>query len=182
MADHMAAEIWIGGKMNASLVSEFCNAISEQCVSLEWGGSHFQPSVTADLMDHRRELGNAQVLWLCDDQARWGEIAALEAFLQKHNVPFTRQTDGKYEYDPEVLEFRPGREPTSSTTNKSGEPVIPISTLTELAKGLDAALSTATRAEMARQIWDARRFLESCLPPALPALESFEVITQESSP
>ena len=36
-----------------------------------------------------------------------------EEFCREHNLPFARFSDGKYEYDPEMVEFRP------DLTNKS---------------------------------------------------------------
>ena len=41
MAERLAAQIWIGGKISADLVDELCGAIGTQVVSLEWGDGQF---------------------------------------------------------------------------------------------------------------------------------------------
>ena len=179
MSDHMAAEIRIGGKIAASLVLDLCQAISEQGVKLEWGAAQFQPASEAELLEHRRELDGALLLWLYDDQARWGEFAELEAFLREHDIPFTRQCDGAYEYDPEVVEFRPGSDPVTILTNKSGEPVVPVSTITNLTNALNAVATAASRSAMMRHVKAVQRLLADILPPEVPALESLEIVAAE---
>jgi hypothetical protein len=176
MADCMAAEIWIGGPVPASLVPELCAAISEQSVALEWGEPIFEPGSGDDLMAVRRERDGTLLLWLCDNEARWGEFDSLELFLREHNIPFTRKSDGGYEYDPEMIEFRPGREAEQVLTDKWGELVVAVSLLNELKAGLDAIESAPTRTEMIEQIQAVRRLVEKRLPPMLPPLETFEIV------
>ena len=91
MAERMAAEITIGGTIPASLVPQLCRTIIEEGVSHAWGDAPFHPQSAADLL----EILSDGLLWLCDDQANWGQLDALERLLQEHNVPFDRKSGGK---------------------------------------------------------------------------------------
>ena len=91
MAERMAAEITIGGTIPASLVPQLCRTITEEGVSHAWGDAPFCPQSAADLL----KILSDGLLWLCDDQASWGQFDALERLLQEHNVPFDRKSGGK---------------------------------------------------------------------------------------
>ena len=84
MAERMAAQIWIGGRLSANQVDELCGAIATEGVSLDWGDRRFCPSTPQDLLQARVEHHDSRVLWLCDGQASWGEFDDLESFLQEH--------------------------------------------------------------------------------------------------
>ena len=64
MAERLAAQIWIGGKLSADLVDELCGVIATQHVSLEWGDGQFNPSTPQELLQARIEHRDNQVLWL----------------------------------------------------------------------------------------------------------------------
>lgn len=150
MSTRMAADISIGGKIAATLMPELCRAICEQGVALEWGAAPFQPSDARELLTERQELepGGAMVLRLYDEQAHWGEFDELEAFLQEHDIPYTRRTDGDCQYDPAVIEFRPGAAPLLLAANKDGEPVVAVSLLGELVDRLNSTASADSHAAM----------------------------------
>ena len=178
MGEHMAAEIEIGGKVAAALVPELCRVISQAEVGLDYGSYDFRPASAADLLEARRDTDD--VLLLIDDQARWGEFPELEAFLQEHNIPYTRRTEPKYEYDGEIVEFRPGSEPVAFTVNGAGEPIISASRLSgvdtalaqvleQLVKGPEAVGAATKLAQTAQQR------LRQELPPQVPPLEPFEI-------
>jgi len=179
MSDRMAAEIWIGGKVPMSLVPALCAAIRDEGVSLEWGDAPFRPSTADDLRQALREDDHAvRLLWLCNDQAGGGVFEELEAFLREHEIAYTRQSTGHYEFDPEMVYFRPGHPLAPLATNAVGQPVVPVSELTLVADLLAAALDSS-RSDSAADTWSlvrtARQLLQEQLPPALPPLETFEI-------
>jgi len=179
MSDRMAAEIWIGGKIPMSLVPALCAAISDEGVSLEWGDAPFRPSTADDFRQALREDDQAaRLLWLCDEEAGGGVFEELEAFLREHEIAYTRQSTGHYEFDPEMVHFRPGRPLDSLATNAAGQPVVPASELTTVADLLATALDPSER-NSAVDSWSlvrtARQLLQEQLPSALPPLEALEI-------
>ena len=77
-------------------------------------------------MSARDESG---LLHFADCEAAWGEFEELEGWLREHNIPFRRQSSGKYEFDACLVEFRPdlpGKEIQDrySRTTQDGEPVV----------------------------------------------------------
>ncbi len=50
MAERMAAQIWIGGRLSASRADELCGVIDAEGAALEWGGGQFSPSTPQDLL------------------------------------------------------------------------------------------------------------------------------------
>ena len=178
MSDYMAAEIWIGGTISPSLVANLCAAITKQCASLEWGDAHFSPGTQPDLLEASQEKDGVSLLWLCDDQARWGEFDALERFLWENGITYTRRSDGKYEYDPEVVEFRPEQGMISLLTNNAGEPVVPVSELADIDAALTQVLElpdTASKQTISSAVQSAQRLLRERLPAVVPPLEPFEI-------
>ena len=84
MADYMAGEIHIGGKVRRSVVQALCTAITKSGASLEWGGSQCRLNTPDELLGARSGDANEPLLLkLYDDQARWGEFAELETFLRE---------------------------------------------------------------------------------------------------
>ena len=49
MADRMAAEILIGGKLSRVRAEALCEAIRDQYVALDWGDGAFEPHTAEDL-------------------------------------------------------------------------------------------------------------------------------------
>lgn len=47
-------------------------------------------------------------LWLCDDEASWGEFPELKKTFRDLGLAYTRRSDGGAAYDAEVIEWRPG--------------------------------------------------------------------------
>src|SRR5436190_1587885 len=105
MSESMSAEITLGGPVPYRLIGPLCLAIADEGVSLEWGNASFMPVSAEDLLQARREDDGVKVLKLYADEARWGQFEMLEDFLEKHKLSFRRSSDGKYEYDPEVVEY-----------------------------------------------------------------------------
>jgi hypothetical protein len=179
MSERMAAEIWIGGSITPNLTADLCAAIAQQVVSVEWGDEFFRPDSGDDLLAAvRPNRESTRVLWLCDDSTRWGEFDTLEPFLQRHEIPFTRLTAGRYEYDSERVEFRPDRGLVQYVTNGVGEPVIPIAKISEVESQLAGVLRSAnprSAKQLLAAIQNARRKLRQVLPPAVDPLPPFEI-------
>ena len=85
--------------MNALLT-----AINQANVSTEWGEGRFAPADVNELLQAMND-GN---LWLCDDEARYGEFPELEEACRDLGLAYMRHSAGKYEYDPELVDWRPG--------------------------------------------------------------------------
>jgi hypothetical protein len=181
MSEHMGAEIALGGEIPIALVSELCQAIRAQGVALEWGEPFFEPHTAEDLLGAcTEEPGGARVLRLRDDEALWGEFQALECFLREHEIAYSRQSDGRYEFEPERVEFRPGEPLWLQVTNTSGEPVIAVSCLAEADRALGQALATAREGFSPTALASfeaAYRLFRDRLPPEVPPLEPLVIVS-----
>jgi hypothetical protein len=182
MADHMAAEIHIGGKVRRSVVQALCTAINEAGASLKWGDGHFRPETADDLLAARREDGDSpRLLKLFDDEALWGEFADLEKFLRGNGIAFCRWSDGKYECDPEAEAFHPDCGPLWWLTNHERQPIVPASELAPIEAKLTGLLELLQRGkaasvEVLAQVERIRNELRAQLPPVMPPLESLEIV------
>jgi hypothetical protein len=184
MSDRIPAEIWIGGKIAVSLVPGLCAEITDEGVSLEWGATRVDPSGPDDLTAAiKADNQGVRLLWFCDEEASCGEFDVLESFLQAHDIPFTRRTDGRYEYDPVKVEFRPGTEQVDLAIDRSGETVVPASPLIAVEAILTKALQLAQSGEAKRAmtaVRTARKKLRQVLPPPVPSLPPFEIVLDGS--
>ena len=180
MSDRMSAEISIGGKVPASLVPLLCRAIASESVSLEWGDACFCPTSAEELEEAcRKNDESSSVLWLCDVEAAWGEFERLESFLAEHRIPYTRRREGKYEYEPLVVEYRPGMEKALVLkADNAGQLVAPVEELmvaeTKLAKAIQQVRNgLPTSLDSLEAALD---LLRKSLPPSVPPLEPFQII------
>jgi hypothetical protein len=175
----MAAQIWIGGKVPMPLVPALCAAIGDQGLSVEWNDTQFRPSTAEDLGQALRENEHGvRLLWLCDDQASGGVFEEFEAFLREHEIAYTRESMGRYEFDPETVDFRPGHPLAPQATNGAGEPMVLATELAPVAELLAAAVNPAessSTVDTLSLVKKAQRLLQGQLPVALPLLEAFEI-------
>ena len=182
MTVRMSAEIFIGGPVSRELVRALCEVISESGAALEWGEARFRPRSTADLIEACQDDHGAVLLRLCDTEASGGCFERLEDFLQKKGIAFSRLSEGKWEYDPERVEFRPGRGYFQGMASQDGEPTICASGLRDveqsvaravqlLDQGRDSAVDKALT-----QMRSALAALREQLWPQVPPLESFEIV------
>jgi hypothetical protein len=178
MADRMAAQLWIGGRLSAKQAEELCGVIADEGASLDWGDSAFRPSTPQDLIQACDENDDSRVLCLCDDQASWGEFADLESFLQQHAIPYTRHGEGGGSYNGEIVEYRPGSDLIRISVDADGSPTVDIDAIRRVAKGLDVALQrldTGQVRKATRRLKKARQALCKQLPPDIRPLPSFEI-------
>jgi hypothetical protein len=174
MADRMAAEIWIGGKLSRSLLDEF--PISD--LRLDWDETPIDPTSEDGILSARDENG---LLHFADCEAAWGEFEELEGWLREHSIPFQRQTSGKYEYDPCFVEFRPDlpcKPDRYTLTTQNGAPVISREEIEKAMHGMAKLVNDKRRtAEKRLQAWERiYRRLSRSMPPKLPPLPAFEIV------
>ena len=181
MADRMAAEIWIGGSIPESLVEEFCGVLRTESLSTEYGGEPFEPQDAKALLEGAAENGG--LLRLCHDEVADGEFSDLESWLWEHDIPYTRKSDGKYEHDPVVVEFRPESGLHACTANKGLEPVVPVKPLRKVVRRLQAAMAVPAKKKpkkARKQVKRALELLTRHMPPELPPLPPLEIVVDTS--
>lgn len=167
MSDRIAAEIFIGGAISRKQVAQLCSAITAQGVSLDWGDAEFRPESAGELLAERREYHGAQILALCDDQARSGCFESLEEFLIAERIPFDRYHEAKYEFDAELVWYRPGRPPTVIITDADRKPIV-RSVAVARAQQQIAAVITALKKQGLTAPLRAARSVARTLTKALP--------------
>ncbi len=181
MADRMAAEIWIGGAIPESLIDILCERIRDAGVSLDYGQAPFKPYTAQELLEAAAEHDG--LLRLCDSEVAWGEFEDLEACLFENDIPYTRKSDGKYEHDPVVVEFRPESGLHECTANKAMQPVVEVESLTQAVQTLDEAMKLLrdnhSLVAGVQATEKALRMLREQLPPRLPPLKSLEIVVPE---
>ena len=161
MADRFAAEIEIGGPVPASLMDELLDAVHHDGASFEWGDGF--AGTTEELIESVREGGT---LWLCDDQATYGEFSSLEELLVRHSIAFDRRCDAGSECDPELVRFRPGMsKPDCRNTSMDGCEIVEVSRLCYVLDALKRGDAST-----------AYLLLQDVLGPVIPPLEPFYVV------
>lgn len=122
MSERMSAWILIGGALPRKMTEPLCNAISTSCVSQEWGDATFEPKTPEDLLAARKD----ERIWLCDNEAAWGEFPDLEQTCRKLDLAYTRCSDGSSIYDAERVDWRHGmNKPVSRIcSNQSGTKIL----------------------------------------------------------
>jgi hypothetical protein len=181
MPDRLSTEIWIGGDIPQQLVSELCQVIHAEGVALDWGARPFQPQTAEDL---QASVPTAETLRLCDEQAAWGCLEQLEKFLQEHRIAFRRRCEGRYEFEPELAEYRPGYGLVTLETNAGGYPVVLALDLVPVRHLLEAALNAADgqpNSRLLSLVQTALKVLREQLPPELPPLEPFRIVRDGDS-
>jgi len=179
MADTMSAHITLGGRVPRSLVPELCQVIRNQSASLDWDQELFEPKTEADLLAACSSAEGATPLFLCDHGVAWGEFAELQEFLVKHQLPFDRHHDSKYEISSELLRFRPDMGSFHFLTNSDERIVV----LAENMLPALALLKQVQRNLRRGAIQEAEPLVRQCLatlkehlPPDLPAVPPLEIV------
>jgi hypothetical protein len=170
MADRMAAEIWIGGKLPRSLLDEF--PIDD--LRVDWDENPVDRTSEETLLAGRED----NYLHFCDCEAAYGEFQELEGWLREHRLPFYRQSSGKYDYLPQRVEFRPdlGKELETITTD-SGEPLVCKSELVPILEKMKRLCqSNRPPSEQVRAWKRLSAKLAKVVPPTLPPLPKFEIV------
>lgn len=120
MSDRFSAHIMIGGQLAKKRVPDLLQAITNAGVSFEWGESILQPTTEDELLQARHK----GKLFFCDAEARYGEFPELEQACRTLGLPYTRYSEGKYEYDPLLTDWRPGmKKPMFHRSSNSSEAI-----------------------------------------------------------
>jgi hypothetical protein len=182
MSERMSAEIFIGGPVSQELVSGLCEAIDQEGAALEWGEATFRPHSAADLMEARQDELGVLLLRLCNTEASGGWFERLENFLQEQGIGFSRRSEGKWEYDPERVEYRPVQGYFRCMASQDGEPTICTSGLSDVENSLAEAVELLDRGhdgatEKAQAcVRTALAKLREELRPQVPPLAPFEIV------
>jgi hypothetical protein len=176
MADRMSAEIWIGGKFPRSLLEEF--PVSD--LNVDWDNTRLTSSAETGILAARDEAG---LLHFANVEAAWGEFEDLEKWLREHDIPFRRRSEGKYEYAPELVEFRPDlkgkrNRDVYAITSPEGAPMVFVSEVEEVTTRMAKLARDRKRSATQRlQAWE-KLFhkLTLVLPTKLPPLPPFEIV------
>jgi hypothetical protein len=180
MAERMAAEIHVGGKITPELAEELCGCICTAGVQPEYGGGHLEPQNIEELL----QAQDGDHLRFYDDEATWGEFADLEEFLQEHGIPFNRYSDGKYEYDCVLKKFRPGIGVSVCTTTKAGIPVVEAESIKSVQRALNRLPTEFKKkglsmAGLWQRIERIEKLLRRKLPDEIPPLPPFRILSQK---
>ncbi len=163
MSERMSAYIQIGGRIRRSRAKQLITKITASSVSLDWGDALYEPKSVEDLPANLKD----DRIWLCDDQASWGEFPELEHACRQLGLSYTRCCDGGSAYDAEREEWRPGmRKPLVQTCSNVNSENILVSQ-ESLQKALDLL-------DLGRH-QEARRILRR-LCPRVPPLPVFEIV------
>ncbi|WP_425613532.1 hypothetical protein NA78x_003366 [Anatilimnocola sp. NA78] len=176
MPEMISAHITLGGCVLAELVPQLCTLISQEDLTLEWGGNQFLPQTAEDLLSARQP--EQQHIQLFADEASWGQFAALEQFLIEQEIPFDRHHDAKYEIASTTLYFRPESGRQEYLTN--GDEVIcevgPLRALATSLRHLRDQLSGGQISAAQNMIASSIDLLDAHLPAEVPPLPPFGIV------
>jgi hypothetical protein len=173
MTDRMTADIAIGGRIPLSLVPGLIAAIKAEGIYLTWDEeAFFAPTGAADLLQAAHTGEQPGCLHLVNHEVAGGTFDTLEGFLFKHNLAFDRWCEGRYEFDPELVQFRPGmKEPIACITTKAKQPVVEMQSVSV---ALDALKQGAVQKAVS--------ILSDLLAPVIAPLTHLEIIDDPPAP
>jgi len=104
MNSRFCASIRIGGRIERSNVDPLLKAIREAALRLKWGDAPFLLQNADQLIQARGD----KHLWLCDEQADYGEFLELEGACRKLGLSYSRHGEASFDCDAELADWRPG--------------------------------------------------------------------------
>lgn len=137
MSERLSTWIRIGGRVKRSRLKPLLKAICDAGVRTDWGDAWFEPKAADELLEAKQESH----LYLCDDEARYGEFPEIEKVCRRLKLSYRRQCDGGCVYDPELVDWRPGmKDPVAqrASTEHEGEALILASAVKEALALLEA--------------------------------------------
>jgi hypothetical protein len=161
----MAAQLEIGGDVPANLVPELIDEIKAQGVKVGWNETAFNAKNAKELLALARRNGKRSPLLLADHEATWGSFDLLEAFLAQHAIAFDRRSEGKYGFDAELVQYRPGmKKPLIRMTSQDQKPVIEVRALLPIKKAFRWG-----------QCGLAEQLLDKLIGPKIPSLKALRI-------
>ena len=104
MSSRYAAWIRIGGTVEHAKAEPLLKAVRDACVKRDWLADPFQPSTIDELLDARED----DELWLCDEEAKYGEFEAMEGACRELGLSYCRHTEAWCGEDAVLIDWRPG--------------------------------------------------------------------------
>jgi hypothetical protein len=138
-------------------------AIRDEGVKLDWHDPLFEPTAADELLGARTDGW----LWLCDEEARYGEFERIERACRALGLFFRRHCEAWCGEDALLLDWRPGMAEPLVRTGSSDHSDTALVPEDEVRKAL-AALEAGDAAE-------AICTLKALCPP-VPELPPFEVV------
>lgn len=163
MSERSSAWIQIGGRIPRSKVHQLIEEITKSGVATDWGDATYEPKSVDELLEALKE-GR---LWLCDDQARYGEFPELEKICRRVKLAYTRCSDGGVVYDASRVDWRPGmKKPLARrcSTESEGCILVPQEAVEKVLVALDKT-----------HIRQARRLLRA-ICTQVPSVPAFEIV------
>lgn len=127
MSDRIPAVIKIGGVVSRELLPDLIKEIIKYGCDCDWGlGSpvETEEDISACIVEGYLTLSHAD--------APGGSFEDLENFLGSHSIPYTRHSDARYEYDAEVVEYRPETGRLAFQADQSGNKYVSYERVAEL--------------------------------------------------
>lgn len=170
MSDRMPAEISIGGPVLRGLVQPLIRAIKYEGVRLTRDEEPFEAASAQDLLELvQRGTG---ILCLMDHEVAWGRFDDLEDFLVKHGIAFDRWNEARYDYDSQLVQFRPGMKlPHVWLSSQVKQPLVSL----EVLKALDGSLKR-------QQHRQAMEIIKRYLGPTIAPLEPLQILAPVPRP
>ena len=163
MSDRYCAWLKIGGRIERSKLEPLVKEVGQSSVAIDWGEPLFEPNDANELLNARKHGW----VWLCDEQARYGEFPELEETCRKLSLAYQRYCEAWCGYDAEIVEWRPGmKEPLIRTCSNEDSAIVLVdgATVAEVLVAIEAG-----RAQ------EAITKLRS-LCPDIPNLPHFEIV------
>ena len=180
MADRFAAEMWIGGTVTRDVADELADQIRTSDLGTEWGEHNLATiDVNDDIFETCTDLDGT--LRVCDAEARFGELEDLEEFCRENKISYDRRSEGKYEYDPELVRYRPATGVDCQITVEDGRIIVEADALTPIQESLAHLIThlqahgITTREDVIKRLDIVQEKLKSILPPEIPALHPFKI-------
>lgn len=104
MSSRYSAWIRIGGRLDRFQAEELIQAIRADYARRDWGEPPCEPTTPEELVAAR----SAERLWLCDEEARYGEFDALESACRKLGLSYRRHTEAWCGEDAVLVDWHPG--------------------------------------------------------------------------
>jgi len=161
MADRFSAKIEIGGTITKHQAQGLITVIRHSGASHEWGDAPFKPETIKDIVELVREDG---ILELVDHEARYGEFPDLEDYLVASQIPFDRHSDAQYEYDGELVSYRPETGRITHTATEDGNRMVDYVTVRNALTLLESG-----------KIEKAGKLLNDLLGPVIPEIPPLQI-------
>ena len=134
MSSRYAAWIRIGGTVERANAEPLLKAVRDAWAKRDWNAEPFQPSTVDELLDAREDGW----LWLCDEEAKYGEFEAIEGACRELGLSYCRHTEAWCGEDAILIDWRPGmQEPVERVSSNDNSDAVLVSEET-VREALDA--------------------------------------------